>query len=37
VGDDDVMIDVDIGLFESLILESKAREAISSRIRGLLT
>jgi hypothetical protein len=36
VSDDDVMIDVDLGLFERLIPESKAREAISSRIRGLL-
>jgi hypothetical protein len=37
VSDEDPMIDVDLGPFLRLIPESKAREAISSRIRGLLT
>jgi Putative polyhydroxyalkanoic acid system protein (PHA_gran_rgn) len=37
VTEKDVTIDVDLGLFERLIPETKAREVISSRIRGLLT
>jgi hypothetical protein len=37
VTDKDLTIDVDLGLFERLISETKAREAIVSRARGLLT
>lgn len=37
VTDRDLTIDVDLGIFERLIPATKAREAISSRIRGLLT
>ena len=37
VTDRDLTIDVDLGLFERLISETKARDAISSRVRGLLT
>jgi hypothetical protein len=36
VTDKDLTIDADLGMFERLIPEAKAREAISSRIRGLL-
>lgn len=37
VTDRDVTIDVDLGLLERLLPGNKAREAISSRVRGLLT
>jgi hypothetical protein len=37
VTDRDVTIDADLGLLERLISATKARAAISSRIRGLLT
>lgn len=37
VTDRDLTINVDLGLFERLIPAKTAREAISSRIRGLLT
>jgi Putative polyhydroxyalkanoic acid system protein (PHA_gran_rgn) len=37
VTDRDLTIDVDLGLLERLIPQAKAREAISSRVRGLLT
>ena len=36
VTDRDVTIDVDLGLLERLISTTKAQEAISSRVRGLL-
>jgi hypothetical protein len=37
VTDKDLTIDADLGLLERLIPAAKAREALSSRIRGLLT
>ena len=37
VTDKDLTIDVDLGLFERLIPQAKTRDAITSRIRGLLT
>lgn len=37
VTDRDVTVDADLGLLERLISASKAQNAISSRIRGLLT
>ncbi|MBV8832462.1 MAG: polyhydroxyalkanoic acid system family protein [Acidobacteriaceae bacterium] len=37
VTDRDITIDADLGLFERLIPSTKARESITSRIRGLLT
>jgi hypothetical protein len=37
VTDRDLTIDVDLGLLERLFPQAKAREAISSRVRGLLT
>ena len=37
VTDSDLTIDVDLGLFERLIPQAKARDAITSRVRGLLT
>lgn len=36
VTDRDLTIDVDLGLFERLISPSKTREALTSRVRGLL-
>ncbi|MBV8808507.1 MAG: hypothetical protein JO033_07520 [Acidobacteriaceae bacterium] len=37
VTDRDLTIDADLGLFERLIPATKAREAITNRVRGLLT
>jgi hypothetical protein len=37
VTDRDLIVDVDLGLFERLIPATKAREAITIRVRGLLT
>jgi hypothetical protein len=37
VTDRDLTVDVDLGLLERLLPATKAREAITSRIRGLLT
>jgi hypothetical protein len=37
VTDRDLTIDLDLGLLGRLIPATKAREAISSRVRGLLT
>jgi Putative polyhydroxyalkanoic acid system protein (PHA_gran_rgn) len=37
VTDKDVTIDVDLGLFERLLPAAKVQQAISSRVRGLLT
>ena len=37
VTDTDLTIDADLGLFERLIPATKARDSITSRIRGLLT
>jgi hypothetical protein len=37
VTDRDLTIDLDLGLLERLIPTTKAREAISSQVRGLLT
>ncbi|MFL6354520.1 MAG: hypothetical protein ACJ74Z_22090 [Bryobacteraceae bacterium] len=37
VTEKELTIDVDLGLLERLIPQAKAREAVSSRIRGLLT
>jgi hypothetical protein len=37
VTDRDLIIDLDLGLLERLIPQSKARDAITSRVRGLLT
>jgi hypothetical protein len=36
VTDRDVTIDIDLGLFERLIPATKAREAITTHVRGLL-
>ena len=36
VSDSDITIDVDLGMFESFVPAEKAREVVSSRIRGLL-
>ena len=37
VGDTDVTIDVDLGIFENLIPQDKAKTALSGTVRGLLT
>jgi len=37
VTDRDLTIDADLGILERLITPSKAREALTSRVRGLLT
>lgn len=37
VTDRDITIDADLGLFERLIPSTQAREAITSRVRGLLS
>jgi hypothetical protein len=37
VTDEDITIDADLGLLERLIPATKARDSITSRIRGLLT
>ncbi len=37
VTDKDITIDADLGLLERLIPATKARDSITSRIRGLLT
>ena len=37
VTDQDLTIDVDLGLLESLLPQAKTRDAITSGIRGLLT
>ena len=37
VGDADVTIDVDLGIFENLIPQDKAKAALSGTVRGLLT
>jgi hypothetical protein len=36
VTDTDITIDADLGMFESFVPVEKAREVVSSRIRGLL-
>ena len=36
VGDHDITIDVDLGMFERMIPAEKARELIASRVGGLL-
>lgn len=37
VTDTEVIIDVDLGMFQSFISQEKAQEVISTRVRGLLS